>query len=147
MNQEKFRVYLAVGVILEKEDQILLLRRHATGFKDGFYSLVCGHLEEGEGSTAAIVRETKEEVGVQLEPQDLMVAHITHRKDSDRNCEYIDIFFIAKSWQGEPVNQEPDKCDEMKWFHKNDLPTAILPNTKFALEEISKKHFYGEFGW
>lgn len=146
MNRDKkFRPYVAVWLVAKKNGQILLLRRYNTGYMDGQYTLVSGHLEENEGATAAMIREAKEEAGIVLSRDQLSIGHITHRKCPDR--EYIDFFFVVSDLKDEPKNMEPEKCDDMRWFLTTELPTNTLPNVKCALDAIQNKKQYDEFGW
>ncbi len=69
----------AVYVIPKRGDQILLFRRFNTGFGDGQYSFIAGHVEEGESVTATAIREAQEEAGIGLTVADLHFAHILHR--------------------------------------------------------------------
>lgn len=50
------------GLIINKNDEILLLKRKNTGYYDGGYSLPAGHVEDGEFASIAIVKEMKEEL-------------------------------------------------------------------------------------
>ena len=79
----------------------MLLRRFDTGYEDGKYSMVAGHVDRGETFTQCIIREAKEEAGIVLKPEDLEVAHVMHRNsDTAENNERVDIFFVARQWQG-----------------------------------------------
>ncbi len=142
---ERFKPYVAVWLVAKKDEQILLSRRYNTGWMDGYYTLVSGHLEEGEGITEAMIREAKEEAGLSLSPEQLSVVHVTHRKCPDR--EYLDFFLEVKNLEEEPKNMEPDKCDNLQWFSLNELPDNVLSNLKFSLGAIENKIYYGEFGW
>lgn len=142
---EKFRIYTAVWLVLVKEGNILLSRRFNTGYMDGNYTLVSGHLEENEGVTNAMIREAKEEAGIILKKESILVQHTQHRKCPDR--EYVDFYLTAENWSGEPINQEPDKCDDLAWFPLDNLPKNILPNVIFVLDQIKKGNYYSEFGW
>ena len=54
------------GNVLQKaraDWEILLHQRKNSGFYDGHYSLVAGHMENGEGIYAAAIREAQEEIG------------------------------------------------------------------------------------
>ncbi|NQY54774.1 MAG: NUDIX domain-containing protein, partial [Campylobacteraceae bacterium] len=53
-------------LILIRQNKILLLRRHNTGYQDGQYSTIAGHVEEGESFSQCIIREAKEEAGITL---------------------------------------------------------------------------------
>ncbi|KAB2970563.1 NUDIX domain-containing protein [Zoogloea sp.] len=119
-----------VHVLLERGDQVLLMRRAGTGFFDGLYSLPGGHVEEGESLRATAIREMAEEVGVVLIEADLTVVGAVHRR-SDTNR--IDFFLAARSWQGEPRIAEPDKCDALAWFSRGALPDTIVPYIRDAL--------------
>ena len=44
---------------------------------------------------------------------------VMHRIEGD---ERVDFFVHIYKWQGEPVNAEPDKCDELCWVNMNNLP-------------------------
>jgi hypothetical protein len=67
-----------------------------------------------------------------------------HQRD---NCEYIDFYFVAKEWDGEPSNCEPEKCDDMQWASLHELPENIIPNVKQALAAYAADEGYSEFGW
>lgn len=61
---------VTVHLFFFRENQVLLLRRFNTGFRDGEYSVPAGHLDGGETVIAAAAREAQEEIGVRIEVQD-----------------------------------------------------------------------------
>jgi mutator protein MutT len=124
---ERHKLKVAVYLFLIKEDKILLCRRAYTGWQDGNYSLPSGHLDPNETIIEAMLRETKEEVGVVLKKEDIKLVHTMHRINI-----YVDFYFEAKSWQGEPQNMEPDKCDDVRWFLINELPENMVPSVRAA---------------
>jgi 8-oxo-dGTP pyrophosphatase MutT (NUDIX family) len=142
---ERFKIFIAAYLILSKEGEVLLLKRANTGYQDGNYSLIAGHLDGAETAKQCIMREAQEEAGITLKQADLEVVHVMHRNSPDR--EYIDIYLQADNWEGEPLNLEPDKCDELKWYPAESMPDNIIPEVKLALKNITKKLFYGEIGW
>ena len=93
-------VPLTVHIFFIRDNQLLLLRRYNTGFGDGQYSVVAGHLEAGETVIQSAVRESQEEVGLIISAEALEVIGIMHRKSDD---ERVDFFALAKHWQGNPV--------------------------------------------
>jgi 8-oxo-dGTP pyrophosphatase MutT (NUDIX family) len=143
--KERFKAYVAAYLVLVKEGQVLLLRRYNTGYQDGKYSLVAGHLDGDETAGQCILREAAEEAGIALKPEELEVVHVQHRRAPDR--EYIDIYLCASKWGGDVSNLEPEKCDELRWCPINELPDNILPEVKQALEHIASGVHYGEIGW
>lgn len=141
---KRFQLISAVHLVLTQNDRVLLLRRFQTGWMDGHYSMVAGHLDGQETMTQAMVREAKEEAGLIIDPKDLELVHMMHRaSDSER----IDVFFRASTWQGEPVNQEPHKCDALRWFDMHQLPQPMVPYIRDALVAIMQNQHYSEHGW
>ncbi|EKD65409.1 MAG: hypothetical protein ACD_50C00096G0003 [uncultured bacterium] len=145
MTNEKILFRVAVYLLLIKNDKILLLRRFNTGWKDGKYTLVSGHLEGNEAIKQAMMREAKEESGISLNAKDLNVIHIMHRKSND-NFEYIDFFLTSNKWKGQPRITESDKCDDMNWFPLKNLPKNTLPHIKQGIEDYFKEVWFSEFG-
>ncbi len=143
--EERFKITPAVYLVLKKNGKMLLSRRYNTGHEDGNYSLVAGHLEGNESFRQAMTREAKEEADIILNPDDLKVVHITHkRKMAGDDSERIDIFLTTDRWKGEPKNIEPDKCDDLKWFSINDFPENMVSYVRHALKQIEENRFYSE---
>src|SRR3989304_2527214 len=128
MHKERFKTIVVVHLFLKKADKILLLRRFNTGYEDGNYSLIAGHIDGGETLKAAMIRKAKEAVGIYINPQDLIFMHVMHRNAVD--WERIDFFFVCKKWFSEPIIMEKDKCDHMQWFSKKEMPSNMVPYVK-----------------
>ena len=132
-------------LFLIKDDAILLQRRFQTGFEDGNYGVPAGHLDGGETAREGCVREIKEEIGVEIKPDDMTVVHVMHRKAlSD---ERIDFFMTASEYVGEITNMEPHKCDDLQFFPLDKLPENIIDYVKEAIINYRKGIMYSEYGW
>jgi len=129
---------------LVKDDKVLLSRRFNTGYMDGHYSLPAGHVEEGETIEDCLVREVKEEIGIMIKKNDVQLTHTMHRKEEDIR---LDFFFIINRYSGEIKNMETNKCDELKWFKLNQLPSNILPYIKQGIEMSLKNVLYSDIGF
>lgn len=135
---------VTVHLFFFRENQILLSRRYNTGYADGQYSVPAGHLDGGETVIAAAQREAREEIGVRIELQDLEFSSVLHRLEGE---ERIDFFVQVYKWEGEPANEEPDKCDEIRWVDVNQLPTNTIPYIRQALNNHRRGIKFSEFGW
>lgn len=92
MNKPRHSVPLDVHLILKKENDILCIRRCKTGFADGQYALVAGCQEANETITSAIIREAKEEVGIDLLPEWIKMSCVMHLKSDipgERVCFFL----------------------------------------------------------
>ena len=136
-------VPVGVHVIVERDGDVLLLRRAGTGFFDGLYSLPGGHVEPGESLLEAAVREMSEETGLGLHADALEYIGVVHRR-SDTNR--VDFFVRAGRFTGEPQICEPDKCDRLGWFGRDCLPAATVPYIRSALAERPMPWLL-ELGW
>ncbi|MBT3297576.1 NUDIX domain-containing protein [archaeon] len=144
---ERHKIIPASYLVLFKENKVMLLRRQNSGYCDGMYSLIAGHVDEGETFTQAIIRETKEEAGIELQTENLELVHMMHRKSHVNNEERIDAFFITRSWEGKITNMEPHKCDDLSWFDLDNLPKNIILYIKEVLVHIKNNKYYSENGW
>jgi 8-oxo-dGTP diphosphatase len=145
MTPERFRAVVAVHLLLLRGEEVLLLRRDNTGYEDGNYSVVAGHLDGNETARRAMVREAAEEAGIIVAPADLRFVHVMHRKETAEADERIDLFFAATRWQGEPEIREPEKCGELRWSPLAALPPNVVPYVRAALEHYQQKQVFAEF--
>lgn len=133
-----------VYLILKKGDQVLLSLRQNTGYLDCHWGFPAGHVEPGESASTGLAREAKEELGIEISPEDLTTVHVMHRKTNRLN---IDIFFECKEWKGEIENLEPNKCGGLEFFHRERLPVAIVESNAFVLQSAIQEQLYSEWGF
>jgi 8-oxo-dGTP diphosphatase len=142
----KLQLTSAVHLLIERDGKILLLRRFNTGYQDGNYSVVAGHIDTGESATTAMCREAAEESGICVSPTDLRFACVLFRKKSDGTVK-SDLFFTCDTWSGELRNMEPHKCDDLSWHDRDHLPANMVPYVRRVLDLTASGASFGEFGW
>ena len=135
---------VAVHMFLLRDDDVLLLRRLNTGYEDGRLSVVAGHVEAGETVTRAAIRETREEVGIELSPERMQVVGVMHRKSGD---ERVDFFLSYRLRAEQPRNVESDKCSELVWAPVSKPPDDTIPYVRAALENFATGRWFQEYGW
>ncbi len=145
---DRFRLVLAVHLLLMDHDRLLMLRRSNTGWQDGNYSVVAGHIEGDEPASAAMIREANEEAGITISANALEVCHVMHRLDhEDVGRESVEAFFLCREWSGRPSNREPHRCDDLRWFPVAALPDNTVPYVREAIALSLAGTPYSEFGW
>lgn len=142
--KERYRFICAVYLLLIKDNKILLLKRANTGYEDGNYSLVAGHMDGNETIKQAMIREAKEEAGIVIDEENIKIVTFLHRKT---NPERFDFFLKCEKWNGIIENKEPGKCSELSWYDINDLPNNIIPCVKKAIENYQDNIMFDNFGW
>ncbi len=143
--ENRFRLYGAVYLLLEKNGEILLQKRQNTGWHDGEYSLVTGHIDGNLTIKQEVIREAREEAGIEVYPEDLQVVHIAHQIGSER--EYICYYLRATSWDGVPENLEPEFSSELTWYSWEALPHNLEIDVLSALQKYREGEFISEFDW
>ena len=139
----RFSVVPAVYAILLSENEVLLSLRKDTGYMDGFYGLVSGHVERGENATSACIREIKEESDLALNESELIFKTVVYRQAETRTG--IDFFFEAQVSDRILIqNNEPEKCAHLKWFSLDHLPNNLIP---YIREAITSKSVFSESGF
>jgi len=143
---EHYRTFSAVFPFILKTDndktKILLHRRQNTGYQNGKLDIAGGgHVEDGETAQIALIRECKEELGIDVKTEDLSFIHLSHRFS---NRTYYDIYFLVNKYNGEPTIREPHKCSELNWFDIDLLPHDIIECRKEVINEWKNKRYYSE---
>lgn len=137
--------YIASYLLLEKDGHCAFVKRANTGWRDNYYGLPAGKVEQQESFSAAAVREAFEEVGVLVQPVDLVHVLTSHRFEDDKA--WVDVIFKATIWTGEIYNKEPLMHSEVAWFSLDDLPVNTIPSLRYMLNEIGAGRNYCEYGW
>jgi 8-oxo-dGTP diphosphatase len=140
----RFQVPVACYLIIRKNDEVLLHLRQNSGYCDGQYDLIAGHVEENESVLQSMVREAYEEAGIQITAEDLNLVHTSHRK-TDRT--YMNLFFECRSFTGELTNCEPEKCGGLHYYPLDRLPPNTIDYVATVLRAIASGKSYSEAGW
>ena len=139
MAAHSFALVPSSYVLLLRGREVLLQRRHHTGYMDGLWVAgAAGHVEPGEAARQGAVRETAEELGVEIEPAALELLTVMQRTDgTDTPREQrVDWFWACRSWAGEPRICEPGKASHLEWFPLDSLPSPIPDYERLVLEGL-----------
>lgn len=116
-----------VGVaswIFNPSGYVLLGLRHGS-HGDGMWAPPGGHIECDETPIMTAVRETAEETGMQLNPEN--VKEFTFTNDIFPDKHYITIHCITQIEKNiNPILMEPNKCEQWMWVHPDDFPKNLF---------------------
>ncbi|MFK7905815.1 MAG: NUDIX domain-containing protein [Chitinophagales bacterium] len=132
-----------VRLILRRNSKILILQKSKVEGKS--FSLIGGLVKPSESALTALVRETKEEAGIEVYKDQLQLVHVAHRLKKDQSV--VTLFFETYSWEGEIKNLEPKLHKGFEWVFLNNIPPTMTTYIKNALDCYQKGIMYSEFNW
>jgi len=121
---------VAVAVITDEQQQILITQRPFHAPHGGRWEFPGGKLEANELAEHALIREIKEEVGLQVLEYELL-GEIKHQYP-DKSVELI-IYRVTKC-SGNPACLEGQLA--MKWIKKNNLNPEDFPEANRAVIQL-----------
>lgn len=72
----------------------------------------------------AIIRETKEEIGININKQNLYYVCTMH--DNIEDGEYLLVAFSTRKHKSIPKIMKMNKCNDLSWFDINNLPSNLI---------------------
>lgn len=126
---EELKLVLVSAVALVREDGCLLLAQRPEGKSlAGLWEFPGGKVEAGESPEVALVRELKEELGIDVEAQDFVpFAFASHTYE---NFHLLMPVFLCRKWQGEPTGCEGQS---LAWVTSEDLVQYPTPPADVGL--------------
>jgi 8-oxo-dGTP diphosphatase len=120
---KKFTGKTATATIPFPDDKILLVKRDTVPFK-GYWALPGGRMDPGETVEQTIVRECKEETGLDVEIVRVIGEYVEKGVKDDIEYEYYPTCFLVKVVCGEIKRQESE-IQEIKLFNLKALPSPL----------------------
>ncbi len=119
--------------------EVLLQLRRGTGYLDGHWATLAGHVEPGESVHEAAVREAAEEAGVVIATDDLVPLTTLHRfeRGGPQVEQRVDVFFSVTRWTGSPSLLEAGRAASMRWFPIDELPEPMVPHERLVLDTLA----------
>lgn len=132
-------IKVGAGAVIIRDGKTFLAKRRGS-FHAGMWGSFGGYVEFGENPTETVVREAKEELGIELKNiqfascANFIIGHL----------HYIDISFVAELKSGDPVIMEPERIEEIGWFSLDNLPTPLFEPVEVVLTSLREGKYYFE---
>lgn len=124
------KITRAIAVfVLNPRGEIFLQKRSRKKIKNPLYwtASVSGYVDVGESYLDAAARETREELGIEVEPLDLeFLEKVFLRADSPQ---FVHVYRL--SWDG-PISPDSSEIDSGKFFSLYDIKKMIAQGEKFT---------------
>lgn len=131
---KKYTGKTSTAIVPYPDNKILLIKRNTIPFK-GYWALPGGRMDPGESVEQTIIREVKEETGLDVTIVRKVGEYVEKGVKDDVEYEYYPTCFVVKPVGGEVKKQESE-IQEIKLFSLNELPKPLA----FVHEEMIKDY-------
>ena len=113
---------VVAAALTNQADEILLQRRPEGRSMAGLWEFPGGKVEAGESPESALVRELKEELGIEIDPVDLTPFTFASEPLGERHL--LLMLYSCNRWIGEP---SPLESPELRWVKALDMVQLSMP--------------------
>ena len=131
---------VGVNFIITNKDGDILLGKRINRYGHGTYGLPGGKLKVGETFEACVKHEIKEEVGIDVNIEDMEVINLACTITTKH---MLQVGVLIKKYSGVPTNMEPHKCEELKFYSIKKLPELFIGN-KPNIDLYLQNKFYSK---
>jgi 8-oxo-dGTP diphosphatase len=111
---------VVAAVIRDDARRVLLTRRPVQKHMGGLWEFPGGKIRDGEHPSAALLRELREELGVEVSIQ----APLTFAVHEEPGLRILLLFFAARLISGEPIGREGQ---DVRWVRPSELSAYPTP--------------------
>lgn len=133
--------------IIKQEDKFLIMRVNKTSY----YHIPGGHIEIGEDSKQAVIREIKEEIGCNVKKANLFAIQENFWTRNNKKCHGIEFYYMIEPEQKLKMEDQEkleidkgeEKLLELKWVTLEELKSIDLRPTNIRNMIINKEYLNG----
>ncbi len=138
-----FQLIVDVHLLLLSDGDLLLGRRANTGYGDGAYEPPSGRLAERETLVEAAVRVAAAQVGIEIDPAKVSLAHVLHDVSGQGRMAF---FLTADGWEGDvgtvlpnpaPPSPGTRSYSDFGWFPLTELPANMIDRARVAVRNFA----------
>ncbi len=126
---EKFgagKFIVVVMVFIENSKGEMLLQKRAES-KGGKWATTGGHPTSGQSSREGMLAELKEEIGVEVAPEELVLFKTIKTQKT-----FEDLYYLHKDIDIKGTKLQKDEVQDLGWFSKAEVENLIATNQFFT---------------
>lgn len=113
---------VVAAALVDGEGRVLLQRRPPGGAMAGLWEFPGGKVEPGELPEAALVRELREELGIEVAPDAIAPATFASAPMGAKHL--VLLLYLCREWLGEP---RPLHATELSWARPAEMLALEMP--------------------
>lgn len=124
---------IGVGIVVRDSRGWILMGKRKNSYKSGYFGIPGGRVEPHEPLLDAAKRELEEETGL----CSLKLVYVGVIRDNQAvDYDFIHFCFLCDKYKGDPILNEPDKCEGWLWCNPKLIPVNILRGHKATIELV-----------
>lgn len=127
----------STAIIPYPDNKVLLIKRNTIPFK-GYWALPGGRIDPGEVVEQTIVREVKEETGLDVVITRVIGEYVEKGAKDGIEYEYYPTCFVVKPVSGE-IKKQDSEIQEIQLFSLNALPQPLAFEHDQMIKDYLKK--------
>ena len=116
------RLLVSAVALIDADGRVLMAKRPEGKSLAGLWEFPGGKVEDGELPEAALIRELKEELGIDV--AESCLAPLTFASHAYDDFHLLMPLYVCRRWKGIP---QPMEGQELKWVRANELRKLPMP--------------------
>ena len=121
----KGRYYITVVVFIQNDKNEFLIQKRVAK-KDGKWATTGGHPVSGETSKQGIITEIKEELGINVIENNIILFKTLKTED-----DFVDIYYLKENVNIAKIKIQEDELEDVKWACKEEIE-KLIENGQFS---------------
>lgn len=123
IKEGEYKQSVHVWIINDNKQFLIEKRSHSMKINPDKWAFVGGVVEQGENSLDGAIRETKEELGIEINPIDFELIISFKRK-----VDFVDVWIAFKNCNIEKLKLQKVEVQDAKWVNIDELEELIKNN-------------------
>lgn len=130
----EYHIAVEAWIINSKGEFLIQKRSSRCVHYPNVWSLTAGRIQAGEDAKEGCIREVREEIGLELNREELI--HLAHINREDGSHMIWDVFLARRDIPAEELILDPDEVAEVRWVSAGELEHMIRTEEIFTYLEI-----------
>jgi isopentenyldiphosphate isomerase len=121
----KGRYYITVVVFIQNNKDEFLIQKRVLK-KDGKWATTGGHPVSGESSKQGIITEIKEELGINVNNENIQLFKTIQTED-----DFVDLYYLKEDVNINDIKLQTEEVDNVKWASIEEI-NEMIKNKEFS---------------